>query len=160
MWWQLRSQPRSPEASKATKMQVEGNVIKNNNNSCNSNPKMSISQVVYNVSQLFTSIDVKSSDCDELSQCLSWLQIILSEIGNMVSITQQLKAETTISWWGVIVGWYARVCGLPWHTLNIILIVRFIIQHLIWQQLVRCWFRSWGETTASGDLCWYHGGGY
>ena len=55
----------------------------------------SISQVVYDVSQMFSSLEVKSSDAMELSQCLPWLQIILSEIGNMVSMTITQEKQPT-----------------------------------------------------------------
>ena len=74
---------------------MEGEINSNyiNYNSINSITKMfvsqSISQVVEKVSVMLSSLNVKSNDVEELSHCLPLFQIILSEISNMVSITQQ-----------------------------------------------------------------------
>ena len=79
-------------------MFMEG--INNNNNTYNSaniniKSKMSVSQVVKEVLQLMFNCgqNVTSRDVEELHQCLPLLQDILSEISNLVMISQQQQQQ-------------------------------------------------------------------
>ena len=77
------------------------NDTNNNTNSSNNNfkSKMSVRQIVSEVSQLLSmcSQDVNEKKADELNECLPQLDVILSEISNLVMICQEHKEKQKVT---------------------------------------------------------------